>query len=86
MTVCFVNNRTNIINVTLRFFKSCHGQSEGDTPGLSATGQAVNFAGKICVLLFTSDNENVHFGSKEKSLHRNLFGDLANNDFLSFKK
>lgn len=43
---------------------SCHGQSEGDT-GLSATGQAVNFTGNICVLLLTSDNENVHFGSKE---------------------
>lgn len=85
MTVCFVKNRTNITDVSLRLFKSCHGQSEGDT-GLSATGQAVNFTGNICVLLLTSDNENVHFDSKEKSLHRNLFGDLANKDFLSFKK
>lgn len=85
MTVYFVKNRTNITDVSLRFLKSCHGQSEGDT-GLSATGQAVNFTGNICVLLLTSDNENVHFGSKEKSLHCNLFGDLANKDFLSFKK
>lgn len=64
MTVCFVNNRTNITDTSLWFFKSCHGQSEGDT-GLSAIGQAVNFTGNFCVLLLTSDNENVHFGSKE---------------------